>query len=58
MRGEVPMRLLTCVLLVAVALGVSGCGKRARYLDPPDPEYKHAKYPATYPPKDEKGAHY
>ncbi len=52
------MRILTCVLLVAVALGVSGCGKRARYLDPPDEEYKHAKYPATYPPKDEQGAHY
>ena len=35
------MRILTCVLLIAVALGVSGCGKRARYLDPPDEEYKH-----------------
>jgi hypothetical protein len=52
------MRLLSCVLLVAVALGLSGCGKRARYLDPPDPEYKHQKYPANYPPKDEQGAHY
>ena len=57
MRGEVPMRLLTCVLLVAVALGVSGCGKRARYLDPPDEEYKHQKYPKTYPPPDDKGTH-
>ena len=27
------MRILTCILLVAVALGVSGCGKRARYLE-------------------------
>ena len=52
------MKILTGVLLVAVALGLSGCGKRARYLDPPDPEYKHQKYPATYPPKDEQGAHY
>jgi hypothetical protein len=52
------MRILTCILLVAVALGISGCGKRARYLDPPDPEYKHVKYPAIYPPKDEQGTHY
>jgi hypothetical protein len=51
------MRILTCVLLVAVALGVSGCGKRARYLDPPDPEYKHMKYPKTYPPPDDPGTH-
>ncbi|HEX4504316.1 MAG TPA: hypothetical protein VH722_01195 [Alphaproteobacteria bacterium] len=52
------MKILTGVLLVAVALGLSGCGKRARYLDPPDPEYKHQKYPANYPPKDEQGTHY
>ena len=52
------MKILTGVLLVAVVLGLSGCGKRARYLDPPDPEYKHQKYPANYPPKDDQGAHY
>ena len=56
--SRTPMRILICVLAVAVALGITGCGKRARYLDPPDPEYKHQKYPAAYPPKDEQGAHY
>ena len=49
------MKVLTCVLLVVVALGITGCGKRARYLDPPDPEYKHQKYPKVYPPPDELG---
>jgi hypothetical protein len=51
------MRIVTCILLVVVALGISGCGKRARYLDPPDPEYKHLKYPQAYPPKDPPGTH-
>jgi hypothetical protein len=51
------MRVLACILLVVVALGISGCGKRARYLDPPDPEYKNQKYPKTYPPHDSTGTH-
>lgn len=57
MKGEVPMKIATCALLVLVALSVSGCGKKARYLDPPDPEAKHEKYPQVYPPPDSKGAH-
>jgi hypothetical protein len=51
------MRIVTCVLLILVALGISGCGKRARYLDPPDPEAKHVKYPKVYPPPDSPGTH-
>jgi hypothetical protein len=51
------MRIVTCVLLVVIALGISGCGKRARYLDPPDPEGKNIKYPKVYPPKDSPGTH-
>ena len=51
------MRIVTCVLLILVALGISGCGKRARYLDPPDPEAKHEKYPKVYPPPDSAGTH-
>jgi hypothetical protein len=51
------MRIATCVLLILVALGISGCGKRARYLDPPDPEAKHEKYPKVYPPPDSAGTH-
>jgi len=51
------MRIATCILLVVVALGISGCGKRARYLDPPDPEYKNQKYPKIYPPPNPPGTH-
>jgi hypothetical protein len=51
------MRIASCVLLVVVALGISGCGKRARYLDPPDAEGKHEKYPKVYPPPDPSGTH-
>ncbi len=51
------MRIASCVLLLIVAFGISGCGKRARYLDPPDPEAKHEKYPKVYPPPDPAGTH-
>jgi len=49
------MRIIACTLLLALAFGVSGCGKRARYLDPPDPVTE--KYPKAYPPKDSAGSH-
>jgi hypothetical protein len=41
--------------MIMIALGVSGCGKRARYLDPPDPGVE--KYPKHYPPIDSPGTH-
>jgi hypothetical protein len=40
-------------VMVFVALGVTSCGKRARYLDPP--EGSHAQYPKRYPPADSPG---
>jgi hypothetical protein len=49
------VRIVIAILLVFVALGVSGCGKRARYLDPP--EGTHEKYPQRYPPPDSPGSH-
>jgi len=51
------MRLMSCALMVVVALSLSGCGKRARYLDPPDTGAKHEKYPKVYPPPDSAGTH-
>ncbi len=57
MRGALSMKLGACMLLVVIALGIAGCGKRARHLDPPDPEYKSQKYPQTYPPPDTPGTH-
>jgi hypothetical protein len=44
------MRLLTALLLVLATLQLSGCGKRARCLDPPD--QTNTPYPRHYPPAD------
>jgi hypothetical protein len=46
------MRLIAVLLLTLL---IAGCGKRARYLDPPDADAPH--YPAHYPPPDEPGHH-
>jgi hypothetical protein len=43
------------VLLTLAALGLTACGKRARYLDPPDET--HEVYPKHYPPPDTPGTH-
>ncbi len=45
--------LLVALLVMTVTLG--GCGKRPRFLDPPDPNAP--PYPAHYPPKDSPGTH-
>ena len=49
------MKIATCALMILIALGISGCGKRARFLDPP--EGTHEKYPKHYPPTDSPGTH-
>ncbi len=49
------MKIVTAILLLLVALDLSGCGKRARYLDPP--EGTTEKHPAHYPPPDTAGEH-
>lgn len=49
------MKIVTATLLVLVALSISGCGKRARYLDPP--EGTTEKHPQHYPPQDSPGTH-
>jgi hypothetical protein len=49
------MRIATCALMILIALSISGCGKRARFLDPP--EGSHEKYPKRYPPTDSPGTH-
>ena len=49
------MKILTAALLILVALDMSGCGKRARFLDPP--EGTTEKHPAHYPPPDSSGSH-
>jgi hypothetical protein len=41
------------MLLALMAAGLGGCGKRARYLDPP--EGTHEIYPKHYPPPDTPG---
>jgi hypothetical protein len=53
--GEVPVKIMTAILLMLVALDLSGCGKRARFLDPP--EGTTEKHPAHYPPPDSSGSH-
>ncbi len=47
--------VLATILMVLVALQLSGCGKRARYLDPPDADAP--AFPRHYPPKDDPGTH-
>jgi hypothetical protein len=49
------VKIMTTVLLVLLALQLSGCGKRARFLDPPDADA--GVYPKHYPPKDDPGTH-
>ena len=49
------MRVVVCVILIVAAIGMSGCGKRARSLDPPDPDATH--FPKHYPPQDSPGTH-
>ena len=51
---SIPVKLAMAALLVFVALGIGGCGKRARYLDPP--EGATQQYPKRYPPTDAPGA--
>jgi hypothetical protein len=41
--------------MLTLTVSLSGCGKRARYLDPPDGT--HEQYPKHYPPADEPGTH-
>ncbi len=43
------------VILMLASLGLTGCGKRARFLDPPDAN--HEPYPKHYPPADSEGTH-
>jgi hypothetical protein len=43
------------LVLMLVTLALTGCGKRARYLDPP--EGTHEIYPKHYPPPDDPGTH-
>ena len=49
------MKILTAALLILVALDMSGCGKRARVLDPP--EGTTEQHPLHYPPPDSTGSH-
>ncbi len=49
------MKIFTAALLILVALDLSGCGKRARFLDPPAGTTE--KHPAQYPPADSPGSH-
>ena len=49
-----PMKIAMAVLMVFMALGMSGCGKKARRLDPPDSDAP--QYPKRYPPADSPGA--
>lgn len=48
------MKLITAALMTLLALELSGCGKRARYLDPPDGS-PATQFPKRYPPQDEPG---
>ena len=48
------MRILAAIM-VLLALQLSGCGKRARSLDPPDGS--HEVFPKRYPPPDSPGTH-
>jgi hypothetical protein len=50
------IRAVMTMLLVVLALQIAGCGKRARYLDPPDPDAA-GDYPKHYPPPDAPGTH-
>ncbi len=50
-----PGKIAISFLLVFLTLGISGCGKRARHLDPPDSP--SPQYPKRYPPNDTTGAH-
>ncbi len=49
------MKIAGAALLILIALGISGCGKRARFLDPP--EGTTEKHPQHYPPVDAPGTH-
>ncbi len=49
------MKIIMAALLILVALDLSGCGKRARFLDPP--EGTTEKHPQHYPPPDSAGTH-
>jgi hypothetical protein len=46
------MRIATAIFLL-FALQLTGCGKRARSLDPPD--QTNVPYPRHYPPADSPG---
>jgi len=49
------MRLLAALISILICLQLSGCGKRARYLDPPD--QTNVPYPRHYPPPDSPDTH-
>jgi hypothetical protein len=49
------VKIVTAAMLILVALGISGCGKRARFLDPP--EGTTEKHPKRYPAPDSAGSH-
>ena len=42
------------IMLLLVVLGLNGCGKKPRHLDPPDPGTGQTPeiYPKRYPPPD------
>ena len=49
-----PMKIVFAALMVFTVLDLSGCGKKARRLDPPDSDAP--QYPRRYPPADSSGA--
>jgi hypothetical protein len=49
------MKAAIC-LAVLLALGLPGCGKKPRNLDPP-PDAPHVQYPKRYPPPDSPDTH-
>ena len=44
------------LLLILVLLGLNGCGKKPRNVDPPDGATDNV-YPKRYPPPDQPGTH-
>ena len=48
-----PLKIAMVALMVFTALGIGGCGKKARRLDPPDTS--GPPYPRHYPPPDSPG---
>jgi len=49
------MRIAAAILLILFSAQLTGCGKRARSLDPPD--QTNVPYPRHYPPPDSPDTH-